>query len=691
MATDEERLLVRIEAQMRQFEKAMAKAPRDAERAAKRIESRFGGMERRLANVGAGLGRSLIGPLAAFASAREIAQAIDAYTRIQNALTVAGVAAEDQAAIFDRLFAAAQKNAAPIESLVELYGRAALVQKELGVSSEELLRFTEGVAAALRVSGKSAAESSGALLQLSQALGSGVVRAEEFNSILEGALPIAQAAARGLEEAGGSVAKLRQLVIDGKVSSEAFFRAFEAGQGSLEKLAETTDITLGGAMTRLENSFIRLVGSINDSTHASDALKGALGGLATAFDGLPGLVEAFRAKLDELNKTNGFLDFLIVTQDEAAAFTKQLEDMQAAADKAAASSATETLRSKIAEVEADLAKMRADTTGLISPQSIDHAIAELSRLKSELASVALQRIEVRGGPGGGGSRGRVGLSNEDFTVSLRDFKVPTRPEKPRRRANEKTPDQKFDDDIVVRIRERTAALNLETAAVAKSTFEAERMRAVQDLLNEAKRAGLTITPELTAKIEAEADAYARASQTLETTEQHYRDIQEAQSFFAETAFDSFSELIPIIETGNAALDRLLQTLIEAALQAALLGNGPLAGLFGTATHSGSPGGLFGKLIGGLVGGTGGAAAASVPAAAPFAVPAVPRIPAAVPARAAAPAVVRLSVVEGQMFEPRVAAISGNVTVRMTRGIEERAVARAPAVARDHQRRFATPG
>src|SRR5690606_12115465 len=100
-------------------------------------------------------------------------------------------------------------------------------QRELGVTTEEMVSFSDNVALALRVAGTDATTARGALLQLSQAMGEGTVRAQEFNSILEGALPIAQAAAAGLKEAGGSVSQLRKLILDGAVSSEAFFRAFE--------------------------------------------------------------------------------------------------------------------------------------------------------------------------------------------------------------------------------------------------------------------------------------------------------------------------------------------------------------------------------------------------------------------------------------------------------------------------------
>ena len=82
----------------------------------------------------------------------------DAATRIDNALKVAGLSGEELEKVYGRLRDSAIKNAAPVESLVELFGRATLVQKELGVSTEDLLQFTDKVSVALRVQGKSAAE-----------------------------------------------------------------------------------------------------------------------------------------------------------------------------------------------------------------------------------------------------------------------------------------------------------------------------------------------------------------------------------------------------------------------------------------------------------------------------------------------------------------------------------------------------
>ena len=78
-------------------------------------------------------------------------------------------------------------------------------------------KFFGQLGKALAIQGSSATESSGALRQLSQAFSSGIVRAEEFNSILEGAFPIAQAAANAF-----GTAALVVLYFDIRCRKEAF-------------------------------------------------------------------------------------------------------------------------------------------------------------------------------------------------------------------------------------------------------------------------------------------------------------------------------------------------------------------------------------------------------------------------------------------------------------------------------------
>lgn len=276
MAVEVERLVAVLEARMDKYEKALKKAGGDTDRTFTKIERRGKEMEAKLA----ALGKNVFAGFAAGVGAAGFERLIDASARIQNGLKAAGLEGERLKTVYDALFSSAQRNAAPIEALAGLYGRVSMVQKELGVSSEQLLDFTDKVALALRVSGQSAGESSGALLQLTQALGSGTVRAEEFNSILEGALPIAQAVAAGLDRAGGSVAALRKLVNEGKVSSAEFFAAFERGSAILQEKVATAQDTVSGGMVRLQNTLIDTAGRIDHATGLSSGLAVVLGDLA---------------------------------------------------------------------------------------------------------------------------------------------------------------------------------------------------------------------------------------------------------------------------------------------------------------------------------------------------------------------------------------------------------------------------
>jgi tape measure domain-containing protein len=226
-------------------------------------------------NVTAAMGRlarQAVGVATAALSASSVLRASDSYTSMTNSLRVLGFSAEGATRELGKIAEIAQRTRAPLEATVQLYQRVTMASADLGASAQDVLRFTENIGLALAQQGGSAASASGALLQLSQALGGGTVRAEEFNSILEGAFPIAQAAARGIAEAGGSVSRLRQLVIDGKVSSDAFFGAILSQTAELEAAFGSTVPTISSALGQLNSAFTLLVGSVNSTTNAGGLL-----------------------------------------------------------------------------------------------------------------------------------------------------------------------------------------------------------------------------------------------------------------------------------------------------------------------------------------------------------------------------------------------------------------------------------
>ncbi len=244
------------------------------------------GLEQRAKGV-SGQFKAAAAAATAFAGAlaiREIAQLTNTYQTLQNQLRVVTSSQEELNFAAAELFDIAQETRTPLESVTELYSRASIAAGELGASQAELFRLTEITGQALAIQGSSAAESAGALRQLSQSFASGVVRAEEFNSILEGAFPLAQAAARGIDEAGGSVGRLRNLVVEGKISSEEFFRAILEGGQELEDQFANTEVTISQAFTTINNSLISAVGRISEASGAGAGLARVLTGVSDTID-----------------------------------------------------------------------------------------------------------------------------------------------------------------------------------------------------------------------------------------------------------------------------------------------------------------------------------------------------------------------------------------------------------------------
>lgn len=595
MATDIERLVAVLEARTSAFEKAMNRASGVASRQGRAIETTFSRINRVASAQFTSLGRTVGAAFAGVLSARGALRLSEAATRIDNALKVAGLSGEKLEAVYERLFVSAQRNAAPLESLVELYGKVALVQNELGISTEELLGFTDRVALALRVSGKTAAESSGALLQLSQALGSGTVRAEEFNSILEGALPIAQAAAAGLEEAGGSVAKLRQLVVDGEVSSQAFFRAFEAGAVILEQKVAGATFTVAQANENLWTALVNVAREFNSATGASQNFAESINDLARwisdlqvvkFFEAVSDALERFERVADRVSNNPLFekLAELATGQEITVGQPIDLDTVEAEKDLDTLERQVEILRQRIeankemaidtSEAEAELARL------LQQANAVRAAIAGAGSMSGQ--------NYVPGTPGDPNALAQKtgGLAPPQVrTVSLGEFSAPSS-KGGKGGAGSKSKASDYQREVE-QIRARTEAIIAETQAQAGLNpliddygFAVAKARAEQELINAAKKDGKTITPELAAEIDGLATAYARAEVEAKKLEERQEGVRQAAEFMADTIGESLMSMVPAIKTGNDALDQLLNTLIKTVLQAMLLGKGPLAGLFG---------------------------------------------------------------------------------------------------------------
>lgn len=250
------------------------------EKSVKRLEAE---MKRSSGAIGSTL-KGLAGTLAAGFGAREIGGLVDNFTRLQNALKVAGLEGEQLAQVQERLFELGSRYGVSVNALADLYGNVSQAGRELGASQTEILTLTEAVSQSLLITGKSSSEAAGATLGLVQALAAGKVQAQEYQQINEGGLrPLLEAAAAS-EKYGGSINKLRTAIYNGEVASDEFYRAILDNSELLEGKAANATITLSGAFQSLNDQLGKYLGEAGQASGATGAMAEAIKSLADNLD-----------------------------------------------------------------------------------------------------------------------------------------------------------------------------------------------------------------------------------------------------------------------------------------------------------------------------------------------------------------------------------------------------------------------
>jgi lambda family phage tail tape measure protein len=152
---------------------------------------------------------------------------------------------------FDALAAIAISSRAPLEATGDLFFRIQRSAKALGISTQEAATITDSLAKAMSASGLSAGEAAGPLLQLGQALQSGVFQGDELRSILEGMPVVAQALAT---ELGVPVGALKKLGSEGQISADVFVKAMRKAKDSIDEAFGRTTPTIGSAIEGLRTN-----------------------------------------------------------------------------------------------------------------------------------------------------------------------------------------------------------------------------------------------------------------------------------------------------------------------------------------------------------------------------------------------------------------------------------------------------
>lgn len=201
----------------------------------------------------------------------------DGYTEIQNKLRLVESASISSAKGLNNVFDIALKTNQSINATSGVYQRFAQNAETLKISQAQIASLTETVSKAVAVSGASAGAADAALTQFGQALGSGILRGDEFNSVMEQTPALAKAIATGL---GVTTGELRNMAKEGKLTMDVLVPALERAKESVDDQFNTRILTISAAFENLNTSTIKWIGELDKSTGASEAFAKAINEIA---------------------------------------------------------------------------------------------------------------------------------------------------------------------------------------------------------------------------------------------------------------------------------------------------------------------------------------------------------------------------------------------------------------------------
>lgn len=290
--------------------------------------------------------------LTAALSIQQVAQYANAWVDVSNKLVNAVRPSEQLADVTQRVFDISQSARSGIEATAALYGRLERATRSAGTSTADLAKLTTTINKGLVVSGATAEEASSTMIQLSQALASGVLRGEEFNSISENGSRLAVALADSL---GVTIGQLRSMAAEGKLTTDVVVKGL-LGQGdAIAKEFSNTVMTMGQAFQVAGNNITKFVG---ESTSVQTGLKvfnNTVISLSENIDIAAGAVTAFAVVLGGRYvgalalATQAKVSDILAARSQSAAI--------AASTAAAATAATVTARKALLDKEAALSSL----------------------------------------------------------------------------------------------------------------------------------------------------------------------------------------------------------------------------------------------------------------------------------------------------------------------------------------------
>lgn len=232
----------------------------------------------------------LVSLLTTYAGVRAFAETANAAQQLNNQLRTITNSQAEFNQLQEDLFGLANRTRTGVEDTTRLYVNFYKVLQSVGIGQTELFRMVETLNKGFQVGGKSAQEAAGSTRQFIQALQSGVLRGEEFNSIMEG-MPI-EILNNLAQAAGVSIDKLRGMAEQGALTRDVLRKGLSGAAEEIDRLFLRTTPTINNAFTLMRNNAIKF---FTESSLAGDALVRVISFLADNMNVVIPLIALFGA------------------------------------------------------------------------------------------------------------------------------------------------------------------------------------------------------------------------------------------------------------------------------------------------------------------------------------------------------------------------------------------------------------
>ena len=202
---------------------------------------------------------TLIATYASFQAMGKMVNLSDQMTQIDSRLNLVVDDKGSVKALEDQIMASANRSRASYLDTADAVSKLALRAGDAfsdangKLDTDQLIGFTENLNKLYVIAGATGEEQASSMLQLTQALGSGVLRGEEFNAVFEAAPNIMQKVADYMDV---PIGKLREMAADGQISAEVVKNAILGATESINSDFESMDMTWAQVMTLAKNRAI---------------------------------------------------------------------------------------------------------------------------------------------------------------------------------------------------------------------------------------------------------------------------------------------------------------------------------------------------------------------------------------------------------------------------------------------------